>query len=51
MDEEYVRVSGDVVCSICGDIYYNHPREKKFDAWEGQEMELLRGCDGRLMKP
>lgn len=48
--ESYIRVDGRARCSICGEQWYNHPVEIKFDASEGQEMGLHRACDGRLLK-
>lgn len=40
---DYVRASGDVMCKVCGHIYYDHPVVVGFE-W------LRRACDGRLLK-
>ena len=50
VEEEYFRVSGEAICEVCGLPWYKHPREKKYDAFDGQSMDLVRGCDGRLRK-
>lgn len=49
--EPYIRVDGNVICDNCGEPYWKHPVEKQYDCNDGQEMHLLRGCDGKLMKP
>lgn len=48
--ETYVRVSGDMVCPVCGETYYKHPTEVKYDSIDAQVMSLRRACDGRLLK-
>lgn len=40
---DYVHASGDVICRVCGHIYYDHPVVVGF-GW------LRRACDGRLLK-
>lgn len=48
--EPYIRVSGEMTCPVCGETWYKHPVEVKYDAAEGQELGLHRACDGRLLK-
>jgi hypothetical protein len=40
---DYVRVSGDIECRVCGCDYYSHAVVQGFTF-------LRRGCDGRLLK-
>ena len=40
---EFIRTSGDMVCSKCGKTYYKHPRDP-------QEEWLHVRCDGVLLK-
>ncbi len=40
---DYTRAGGDVVCSICGCCYYDHPNVRGYE-W------LHRACDGKLLK-
>lgn len=40
---DYIRAGGDVTCSACGFLYYDHPIVVGF-SW------LHRICDGRLVK-
>lgn len=48
--EVYIRVSGMAECQTCHKTWYQHPRVRKYDAFEGQELDLYRGCDGVLRK-
>lgn len=48
--EPYIRVDGNIVCSDCEKPYKNHPREKMYDCNDGQEMWLVRACNGSLLK-
>jgi hypothetical protein len=44
-----IRVSGEVECSVCGDLYRNHPHDMKQLDHEGHPFLRVR-CDGRRLK-
>ncbi len=46
---EFVRVSGDCICTQCSRDYYSHPLAPEWTDWDS-EPYLNRLCDGRLVK-
>ena len=52
-EEEYLRrtfrVSGECVCEVCGNLYYDHPMETRILGYDDAPF-LNRLCDGRLGK-
>lgn len=48
--EPYQRVDGKAMCGDCGQHWYDHPRVKKYDIMTGEEMWLVKACDGALLK-
>lgn len=52
-DEEsmlYRRVNGKATCEECGQHWYDHPRKKLYDSFTGEELWLVKACDGSLLK-
>ena len=41
--EDMIRVSGDCVCNICNEKYYDHPHDSEFEF-------LNIRCDGQRLK-
>ncbi len=48
--ESYQRSDGNISCGHCMKPYWKHPKETKYDSFNGEEMSLVRICDGRLLK-
>jgi hypothetical protein len=50
--DRFHRVDGNVVCAICGRLYYDHPRETRLNhkVWNGAapERRLCNGWFGHL---
>ena len=46
--ERFHRVSGDVVCFICGKLYYDHPKENRLTGFDFHEHRLCNGWLGHL---
>lgn len=46
---EMVRVSGEMVCETCGELYRKHPQDEERLSYDGHPY-LRVGCDGRLLK-
>jgi hypothetical protein len=47
-EREAYRAGGDVVCPVCGFVYYDHPKDGPPD--HNGEKYLNRLCNGNLVK-
>lgn len=48
--EEMIRTSGDCICEICNEKYYDHPHDV-FETINGYQFDFLHiRCDGQRLK-
>ncbi len=50
-ETDFIRASGDCICSRCQKSYYRHEWVKVADTWEAHPLLLIQLCDGSFIKP